>query len=344
MDRNQSVIAFLLLVTAISLLLLSQHLATARATNPLFPLGLAHREPGINSFPNPGTAGHMTATGTVYLPVVIGSYPKSCTIQGTVYHDLNGNGSLDTGEQGIQGVPIYVNDNQMAISAADGSYCIADLAPGQHRVNLRSPSSQQEEGFFWLAKNSSKYVTIDHVFNINVDGSTALDFAAMQGILSMVPKNEIFIYFDLDPRQGFVRNYLGDTTPDHYPDQPGTGDGHTGLDILCDVGDDVFAFAPGRVVFAGQFDHGAKAVELVHPDGTYTHYGHLSLVLAEKGQHVSQNQLIGKCGMTGTAIWPHIHFQRGDRNGHPIDPFHDLFDPTGRSQNHWIEYNDPHQN
>ena len=124
----------------------------------------------------------------------------------------------------------------------------------------------------------------------------------------------------------------------------GTGDQHTGLDLVCDKGDEIYSFSSGRVIFVGTTgggDTGERplAVEFVHSTDYTTHYGHVDAVLVNDGEEVLMGQLIALCGDTGTR-WPHIHFQLGDHHGEPMDPFYDLINQE-ESINHWIIFNTP---
>ena len=68
---------------------------------------------------------------------------QAVNLSGYVYHDTNNNGLRETGEQGIGGVTIVVTpvstlDGSTAslttTTAADGSWSVTGLAPGQYKV------------------------------------------------------------------------------------------------------------------------------------------------------------------------------------------------------------------
>jgi murein DD-endopeptidase MepM/ murein hydrolase activator NlpD len=65
------------------------------------------------------------------------------------------------------------------------------------------------------------------------------------------------------------------------------------------------------VAFVGNKGGYGKVVELTHPGGVRTVYGHLSAFARglRPGQSVAQGQLIGKVGMTGLATGPHLHYE-----------------------------------
>ena len=86
---------------------------------------------------------------------------------------------------------------------------------------------------------------------------------------------------------------------------------HGALDIDAREGSEVYAFASGRVVFAGDTKgNGGLAVKLSHgPNGEgETSYMHLSKTLVSAGDTVRKGQLIGLAGKTGRATGAHLHF------------------------------------
>ncbi len=84
-------------------------------------------------------------------------------------------------------------------------------------------------------------------------------------------------------------------------------------------GSPVFASAGGTVQKTGyDYSLAGNYVRLLHPNGVVTFYGHLSAILAQPGQKVSQGEIIGYVGHTGYTIGPtgcHLHFEvRGAKN------------------------------
>jgi len=53
--------------------------------------------------------------------------------------------------------------------------------------------------------------------------------------------------------------------------------------------------------------------------GYSTVYGHNSVNLVKKGQHVKRGNIIGKVGSTGNATGPHLHFEVRS-SGKPVNP------------------------
>ena len=66
-------------------------------------------------------------------------------------------------------------------------------------------------------------------------------------------------------------------------------------------------------------------VEVTHPGGIVTRYGHNSLIIAEVGDKVQTGTVISFMGSTGRSTGSHVHYEvRVD--GVPVDPM--LFLPT----------------
>jgi murein DD-endopeptidase MepM/ murein hydrolase activator NlpD len=86
---------------------------------------------------------------------------------------------------------------------------------------------------------------------------------------------------------------------------------HEGIDYAANTGTPVRAVAEGTVVRAGWAGGYGRMVELRHPDGIVTRYGHLSRIAdgVRPGATVQQGDVIGGVGMTGLATGPHLHFE-----------------------------------
>lgn len=85
---------------------------------------------------------------------------------------------------------------------------------------------------------------------------------------------------------------------------------HAGIDIAGPIGTPIVAAAAGVVTKAGWNSGGyGNLVEIQHPDGSVTRYGHNSKVLVMLGQSVEQGQMIAEMGSTGRSTGPHCHFE-----------------------------------
>jgi murein DD-endopeptidase MepM/ murein hydrolase activator NlpD len=83
---------------------------------------------------------------------------------------------------------------------------------------------------------------------------------------------------------------------------------HNGIDYGVPTGSPVWAVGDGHVTRAS-YDAGfGKVIEIRHPNGWLSQYGHLSKIDVKVGQHVSQKEFIGKTGSTGMSTGPHLHY------------------------------------
>jgi murein DD-endopeptidase MepM/ murein hydrolase activator NlpD len=94
---------------------------------------------------------------------------------------------------------------------------------------------------------------------------------------------------------------------------------HAGIDLPGTSGTPVFATGAGIVSIAGWIQGYGNLVQLDHPGGLSTRYGHLSRILVARGEPVGQGELIGKMGSTGHSTGPHVHYEVRV-NGSPVNP------------------------
>ncbi len=84
---------------------------------------------------------------------------------------------------------------------------------------------------------------------------------------------------------------------------------HTGVDISTRMREPVLATAAGRVVRSGWSSDFGNVVEIDHPAGYRTVYGHLAVILAREGESVRRGDRIGLVGSTGRSTGPHLHYE-----------------------------------
>ena len=94
---------------------------------------------------------------------------------------------------------------------------------------------------------------------------------------------------------------------------------HTGIDMACPTGTPIKAAMSGTVAFTGVSVVYGNYVIIKHYDGYQTLYGHMSKIIAKKGQSVNQSTTIGLVGSTGQSTGPHLHFSVY-KNGKLVDP------------------------
>src|SRR5690606_23152301 len=102
---------------------------------------------------------------------------------------------------------------------------------------------------------------------------------------------------------------------------------HDGTDYSASTGTPVRAAANGTIVRAGRAGGYGNLVEIRHRNGITTRYAHLRNFGdgMRAGKSVSQGEVVGYVGSTGTSTAPHLHYEfRVD--GVPRDPRSMKFD------------------
>lgn len=115
----------------------------------------------------------------------------------------------------------------------------------------------------------------------------------------------------------YIRPVSGGSVSSPYGYRWGTF--HKGVDWSVSTGTTVKAAAAGTVTRAGWYADYGYCVDVRHPDGTMTRYGHLSAVEVSVGQQVSQGERIARSGNTGYSTGPHLHFEIWI-NGSTVNP------------------------
>lgn len=85
---------------------------------------------------------------------------------------------------------------------------------------------------------------------------------------------------------------------------------HTGVDIACPWGGNIYA-ADSGVVSRVQYGNTGYGYNLIidHGNGKQTLYAHLSRILVKAGERVTKGSVIGLEGSTGRSTGPHLHFE-----------------------------------
>jgi len=99
---------------------------------------------------------------------------------------------------------------------------------------------------------------------------------------------------------------------------------HAGIDIACELGEQVLASAPGIVVSVVEDELYGTTVEIDHANGVHTVYANLSAdPPVGEGDRVTMGQVIGAVGNTALGEVnqvAHLHFAT-TLDGAPADPF-----------------------
>ena len=121
---------------------------------------------------------------------------------------------------------------------------------------------------------------------------------------------------------GWISSHFG------YRSDPFTGHGafHAGVDFAGPTGSRVISTGPGFVSFSGYKNGYGNVVEITHPTGYITRYGHNSRNLVREGQTVQKGDAIAVIGSTGRSTGTHVHFEV-ERDGNRLNPMRYLSAP-----------------
>ena len=99
----------------------------------------------------------------------------------------------------------------------------------------------------------------------------------------------------------------------------GVAHSHTGIDIPAPGGTSILAAKSGQVVTSAYHYSYGNYVVIDHGNGNSTLYAHMSSRAVSEGQMVSQGQVIGYVGTTGSSTGNHLHYEVRD-NYTRVDP------------------------
>jgi murein DD-endopeptidase MepM/ murein hydrolase activator NlpD len=120
--------------------------------------------------------------------------------------------------------------------------------------------------------------------------------------------------------QGFIWPLNGPITSGYGPRW---GRMHTGIDIDGYSGQPIVASKGGNVILASSYSGYGNSVIVDHGGGVATLYAHMSSFGVSAGQSVSQGQVVGNVGCTGSCTGDHLHFEVRV-NGSPVNPLNYL--------------------
>lgn len=107
---------------------------------------------------------------------------------------------------------------------------------------------------------------------------------------------------------------------------------HKGIDIVGYKSqiDNIIAHSAGKVVWINEYNKNnilvtgnnsyGNAIKILHDNGMYTLYAHLSKVDVKLNDNVLKGQIIGCMGNTGRSFGAHLHFEVRDNKNNRLDP------------------------
>lgn len=100
---------------------------------------------------------------------------------------------------------------------------------------------------------------------------------------------------------------------------------HYGIDLAAPEGTEIRAAESGVVTYADWCGNYGYLIKIQHSSGYETYYAHCSKIIAEVGDMVEKDQLIGNVGSTGRSSGPHVHMEIR-YEGTPLNPEVFLYD------------------
>jgi len=137
----------------------------------------------------------------------------------------------------------------------------------------------------------------------------------LENLMAMRELGERIIPGGLPLIGGWISSHYG------YRSDPFTGHRalHRGVDFAGRPGTRIVSVAPGVVSYAGYKAGYGYVVEITHPTGYLTRYGHNSRNLVRSGQMVQKGDAVAVIGSTGRSTGTHVHFEV-ERDGKVLNP------------------------
>ena len=191
------------------------------------------------------------------------------------------------------------------------------LEPGVYPLRIEATAADGSEQSFeqMVLVTSGGYLSEDIPLNDPSTLDPAVTEPELKNISSLTSVssptrywNDVFTSPAVDPncftsRYGTRRTYTVINTDIEVPGF------HSGLDFCGGEGLQIFAPAPGRVVFAAPLTVRGNATIIDHGWGVYSGFWHQSQQFVNVGDMVEQGQVIGLVGGTGRVTGAHLHWE-----------------------------------
>jgi len=248
------------------------------------------------------------------LPPAISSAEIAGLVQGqTAEIQVNGSTGLTLSGSLVDHAFSFFQSNTGHYVALQGVHCLSE--PGIYPIELLGKDNNDDQFSFsqmvLVTAGDYYYENINNVDPITLDPTiTGPEDQKWMQLFSPVSTDKLWegnFTFPTEPAligyysswYGARRSYNG-SAYEYF---------HTGVDIMGQIGNPIYAAAAGVVVFTGPLTVRGNATMIDHGWGVYTAYLHQSEILVKVGEHVEQGQFIGRVGNTGRVEGPHLHFE-----------------------------------
>ena len=192
---------------------------------------------------------------------------------------------------------------------------VAGLDRGEFDFDQNPPAGGPEEsedrgGSAQVPELAQVLDTLEHQINDREQQLIALDT-----VLASRELSQRILPGGLPLIGGWISSHFGFRT------DPFTGRGafHSGVDFAGTPGSRVVAVGAGVVSYSGYKSGYGNVIEITHPTGYVTRYGHNARNLVRTGQSVQKGDPIAVIGSTGRSTGTHVHFEVL-RNGNAVNP------------------------
>lgn len=129
--------------------------------------------------------------------------------------------------------------------------------------------------------------------------AAAIDSAVRATMFRMIPNDSPLNYLRVSSSYGRRTNPI-----------TGKRHTHTGIDLTCKRGEEIYAPADGVVETVRPSSKGfGNFLTVRHSFGFMSSYAHLQKFKVRSGQFVSKGDLIATCGNSGNSTGPHLHYE-----------------------------------
>lgn len=170
-----------------------------------------------------------------------------------------------------------------------------ELEEKRDQVSILSKRVFDVESVLGLADENS----IDENNLENRIDAAAIDSAVRATMFRMIPNDSPLNYLRVSSSYGRRTNPI-----------TGKRHTHTGIDLTCKRGEEIYAPADGVIETVRPSSKGyGNFLTLRHSFGFMSSYAHLQRFKVRSGQFVSKGDLIATCGNSGNSTGPHLHYE-----------------------------------
>jgi murein DD-endopeptidase MepM/ murein hydrolase activator NlpD len=170
-----------------------------------------------------------------------------------------------------------------------------ELAEKNDQINMLGKRVFDVESVLGLANEE----TTDELNLEDRIDAAAIDSAVRATMFRMIPNDSPMNYLRVSSSYGRRTNPI-----------TGKRHTHTGIDLTCKRGEEIYAPADGVIETVRPSKKGfGNFLTLRHSFGFMSSYAHLQKFKVRSGQFVSKGDLIATCGNSGNSTGPHLHYE-----------------------------------